>query len=88
MSRHHKHLHGDSRPAQPDDETPSRLDAALGQRHIADVSLMVSKRAGLKARAEITTGGLLSVAALVSTILLSTAVLVHVARDAAWSRRR
>jgi hypothetical protein len=88
VSRHHKHLH-DQRPALlQDDDGSSRLATALGQRHIADVSLMVSKRAGLKARAEITTGGLLSIAALVSTILLSTAVLVHVARDAAGSRRR
>ena len=45
----------------------------------AEVSLMVTKDAGLRARAEITSGGLLAVAGLVSAILLSTAVLVHVA---------
>ncbi len=53
--------------------------------HSADVSLMINKDAGFKARAEITNGGLLAVAGLVSAILLSTAVLVHVAVTA--SRR-
>ncbi len=45
----------------------------------AEVSLMVSRHSGLRAEVEITNRGLLSVAALVSSILLSTAVLVHVA---------
>lgn len=45
----------------------------------ANVSLMVGERVGFKANVEITTGGLVSVAALVSAILLSTAVLVRVA---------
>ena len=45
----------------------------------AEVSLMVTRHSGLRAEVEITDRGLLSVAALVSSILLSTAVLVHVA---------
>jgi hypothetical protein len=51
----------------------------------AEVSLMVAKDRGLRAKAEITNGGLLSIAVLVSSILLSTAVIVRVATDA---RRR
>lgn len=49
------------------------------QRHRAEVSLMVRPDAGFRAKAEITNAGLLFVAILVSSILLSTAVLVHVA---------
>jgi hypothetical protein len=45
----------------------------------AEVSLMLTRDMGWKATAEITNRGLLSVAVLVSSILLSTAVLVHVA---------
>jgi len=45
----------------------------------AEVSLMVTRHNGLRAEVEITNRGLLSVAALVSSILLSTAVLVNVA---------
>jgi hypothetical protein len=89
VNRHHKHFQDRRDPTLPqEDEAPSRLTAVLGERHIAEVSLMINKRAGLKARAEITTGGLLSVAALVSTVLLSTAVLVHVATNPAKSIRR
>lgn len=51
----------------------------LEQRQFAETSLMFSKRAGFRARAEITNGGLLSIAVLVSSILLTTTVLVHVA---------
>lgn len=40
---------------------------------------MLGRDAGFKARAEITNGGLLSIAALTSSILLTTTVLVHVA---------
>jgi hypothetical protein len=59
----------------------------LAQRQRAEVSLMLNPEAGFKAKAEITNGGLLSIAALVSSILLSTTVLVHVAiRDG--KRRR
>jgi hypothetical protein len=57
--------------------------AFLSDRQRAEVSLAVTKKSGLSARAEISNGGLLSIAVLVSSILLSTAVLVHVAtRDA------
>ncbi|MET3858566.1 hypothetical protein [Rhizobium sp. OAE497] len=43
----------------------------------------LTKNAGLRASVDVSSGGLLSIAALVSSILLSTAVLVHVAtRDA------
>jgi hypothetical protein len=63
----------------------------LGQRQRARVSLMVKSDAGFKAEAEITNGGLLSIAALVSSIMLTTTLLVHVAvRDAQqdrWWRR-
>jgi hypothetical protein len=57
----------------------------LNQRQHAEVSLALT--AGLKASAQITNGGLLSIAALVSTILLSTAVLVHVATRDAHAKR-
>ncbi|WP_029620290.1 hypothetical protein [Pseudorhizobium marinum] len=66
---------------------PNRWRSLLAQRQQAEVSLMLNKHAGLKAKAEITNGGLLSIAALVSSILLTTTVLVHVAvRDG--KRRR
>lgn len=45
----------------------------------AELSLMITRDSGLTMRTEMTSSGLLAVAALVSTILLSTAVLVHVA---------
>ncbi|MBW6425207.1 hypothetical protein KX729_27610 [Rhizobium sp. XQZ8] len=59
----------------------------LNQRQHAEVSLAFTETAGLKAGAQITNGGLLSIAALVSTILLSTAVLVHVATRDTHSKR-
>ncbi|MFN7093054.1 MAG: hypothetical protein ACK4P4_21190, partial [Allorhizobium sp.] len=60
----------------------------LEQRQYAETSLMFSKHAGFKAKAEISNGGLLSIAALVSSVLLTTTVLVHVAvRDGKGSRR-
>jgi hypothetical protein len=59
----------------------------LNQRQHAEVSLAFTETAGLKASAQITNGGLLSIAALVSTILLSTAVLVHVATRDAHAKR-
>jgi len=45
----------------------------------ANATLRFGRRAKLSATVEVTSGGLLSIGALVSTILLSTAVLVHVA---------
>jgi hypothetical protein len=49
--------------------------------------MMFNKDAGLKAKVEVSNGGLLSIAALVSSILLTTSVLVHVAvRDGKRSR--
>jgi hypothetical protein len=69
-------------------QPPGRRPSFLEQRQFAETSLMFSKRAGFRARVEITNGGLLSIAALVSTILLTTTVLVHVAvRDGKGSRR-
>jgi hypothetical protein len=54
-----------------------------GGRQRAEVEISVTKNARLRARVDVSSGGLLSIAALVSSILLSTAVLVHVAtRDA------
>ena len=70
--------------AQPDG---TRDGGFLNQRQRAEVSLAFTETAGLKASARITNGGLLSIAALVSTILLSTAVLVHVATRDARSKR-
>jgi hypothetical protein len=48
-----------------------------------EASLMMTRDAGLKIRTEMTPRGVLSVAVLVSSILLSTAVLVKVAVDSA-----
>jgi hypothetical protein len=45
----------------------------------ADLSLKLGKRVGLDMRVRLTSAGILSVGALVSGILLSTAVLVAVA---------
>jgi hypothetical protein len=54
-----------------------------GERQRADLEISVTKNARLRASVDVSSGGLLSIAALVSSILLSTAVLVHVAtRDA------
>ena len=62
--------------------------AFLSDRQRAEVSLSLPKDSGLTAKAEISNGGLLSIAVLVSSILLSTAVLVHVAtRDASRPKR-
>jgi hypothetical protein len=54
-----------------------------GERQRTEVEISVTKNARLRASVDVSSGGLLSIAALVSSILLSTAVLVHVAtRDA------
>ena len=52
-------------------------------RQRAEFLISVTKDAGLRALVDVSNRGLLSIAALVSTVILSTAVLVHVAtRDA------
>jgi hypothetical protein len=43
------------------------------------VTLALGRDAGLNATVKVTSGGLLSIAGLVSTVLFSTAVLVHLA---------
>ncbi len=54
-----------------------------GQRQRAEVEISFTQNARFRASVDVSSGGLLSIAALVSSILLSTAVLVHVAtRDA------
>lgn len=59
------------------------LIPAQGERQRAEVEISFTKNVGLRASVDVSSVGLLSIAALVSTILLSTAVLVHVAtRDA------
>jgi hypothetical protein len=56
---------------------------SYGDRQRAEVEISVTKNARMRASVDVSSGGLLSIAALVSNILLSTAVLVHVAtRDA------
>ena len=56
---------------------------AYGERQRAEVEIGFTEKARLRASVNVSSGGLLSIAALVSSILLSTAVLVHVAtRDA------
>jgi hypothetical protein len=52
-------------------------------RQRAEVELNFTRTAGLRAKVDVSNSGLLSIAALVSGIIISTAVLVHVAtRDA------
>lgn len=63
------------------------LAGFLSERQKAEVSLKVTRDAGFSAKAEITNGGLLSIAVLVSSILLSTAVLVHVAVKGGKTRK-
>lgn len=60
-------------------EMPSPSRSLRVERQRAKVSMRINKHTGFEAEAEITNGGLLSIAALVSSILLSTAVLVRVA---------
>jgi hypothetical protein len=56
-------------------------------RQKADVEISFTKDARIRASVDVSSGGLLSIAALVSGILLSTAVLVHVATRDAKSQR-
>ncbi len=79
----------EDQPLEDDRSSAPLPRAFLAQRQRAEVSLMVGRNAGFKAKAEITNGGLLSIAALVSSILLTTTVLVHVAvRDGKRPRWR
>jgi hypothetical protein len=48
--------------------------------HRAEASIAFGRRAGMSASVEITSGGILAIAALVSGILLSSAVIVRSAR--------
>jgi hypothetical protein len=48
--------------------------------HRADASISFGRRVGMRASVEVTSGGILAVAALVSGILLSSAVIVRSAR--------
>jgi hypothetical protein len=57
----------------------STNDSARYQR--GKLSIDLGRRVRLRAEVELTSGGLLAIAALVSSILLSTAVLVHTAID-------
>ena len=71
-------------------DRPKHHDPGVSPMHEvqrAEVSLMLTKHSGLRAEIEITNRGLLSVAALVFLVLLSTAVLVNVALLAGRRRR-
>ena len=79
----------EDQPLEDDGSAAPSPRAFLAQRQRAEVSLMVGRNAGFRAKAEFTNGGVLSIAALVSSILLTTTVLVHVAvRDGKRSRWR
>jgi hypothetical protein len=56
--------------------------------HRAKAAIRVGRRAGLTASVRITSGGILSIGALVSGILLSTAVLVRAANQGRPLRRK
>ncbi len=58
-------------------EDPARYRPPVTQR--GKLSLRIGKRARLAVRVEVTSGGLLAIGGLVSSILLSTAVLVGAA---------
>lgn len=54
--------------------------AATAERQRARASLMITRHAGMTAEAEWTATGMLSIAVLVSSILLSTSVIVRATR--------
>jgi hypothetical protein len=64
-----------------DDDTKSQVQVlpASQERQRAEVEVMVTHGVGFRAKVDLTTGGLLSITALVTGILLSTAVIVDVA---------
>jgi hypothetical protein len=70
-----------ARRSDGDDELESHVQVlpASQERQRAEVEVIVTHGVGFRAKVDLTTGGLLSIAALVSGILLSTAVIVHVA---------
>ena len=69
-------------PLQPD-LGENAVSSSRRDRQRAEFQISVTKDAGLRATVDVSNRGILSIAALVSTIILSTAVLVHVAtRDA------
>ena len=78
--------HMEKAPSNQADGIDAR-PAFLSDRQRAEVSLSLPRGSGLTAKAEISNRGLLSIAVLVSSILLSTAVLVHVATLGAARRR-
>lgn len=90
MSHQEKHeIGGQLRVPASDGGAASRTRLpALAETQHAKVQLRFGNSARFKARADITNGGLLSIAVLVSSILLSTAVLVHVAVRDSKSRWR
>lgn len=57
----------------------AQRDSTGSDRQIASVSFNLTKYSGLRAEAELSERGVYAVAALVSAVLLSTAVLVFVA---------
>lgn len=64
-------------------------DARPLLRQEARARIRLGKHSRFDARVSVTSGGLLAIGALVSSILLSTAVLVHVAvRDSAKARNQ
>ncbi|WP_064713462.1 hypothetical protein [Rhizobium bangladeshense] len=74
-----------ARPENLQDSQPGISNQLeLGQhRQRAEVELNFTNTAGFRTKVDVSNSGLLSIAALVSSILVSTAVLVHVAtRDA------
>ena len=54
--------------------------------HRAKVTILFGRRARMTASVKVTSAGIVSIAVLVSSILLSTAVLVHTAKGARRSR--
>ena len=60
-------------------DTMAQRDSIGSDRQTASVSFNLTKHSGLRAEAELSERGIYAVAALVSVVLLSTAVLVFVA---------
>ena len=69
------------------DRSTGGVRSFLADRQTAEASFMLTKDAGLKSKVDVSNGGLLSIAVLVSGILLTTSVLVHVATRGAGRNR-